>query len=86
MNNNHKEKSIEELEIQSWKKKLIGAWALTIPIAIIMYSAKLGLFMIDDRIMTVILLILAFPVIFIFGFATIKSGLKGFTNFYFNMD
>jgi hypothetical protein len=30
------EESIEELELKSWKKKLIGAWIFTIPIAIIM--------------------------------------------------
>jgi len=32
------------------------------------------------------LLILGFPVVFIFGWSTIKSGLKGFYNFYFSMD
>lgn len=85
MNHNH-EKSPEDHEIHDWKVKLIGAWLFTIPIAIFMYSAKLGLFMIDEKLMTFILLIAAFPVIFIFGFQTIKSGIKGFTNLYFNMD
>ncbi|VVB77769.1 putative copper-exporting P-type ATPase A [uncultured archaeon] len=85
MNQNHQESS-EDREIRNWKIKLIGAWALTIPLAIFMYSAKFGFFMLDEKIMTLILLILAFPVIFIFGFGTIKSGLKGFTSFYFNMD
>jgi len=52
--------SPEEAELRSWKRKLIGAWALTIPLALFMYSAKFGLFMIDDKIMTLFLLILAF--------------------------
>ena len=82
----NKEESLEDKEISSWKAKLIGAWAFTIPIAIFMYSAKFGLFMIDEKIMTLILLIIAFPVIFIFGRETIKSGIRGFTSLYFNMD
>jgi P-type Cu+ transporter len=80
------QESFEDKEIHSWKLKLIGAWALTIPIAIFMYSVKLGLFRIDEKIMTFIILLAAFPVIFIFGLQTIKSGIKGFTSFYFNMD
>jgi Cu+-exporting ATPase len=87
MNHNHSEsKGFEDKEISDWKVKLIGAWLFTIPLAIFMYSEKLGLFMIDEKIMTLVLLIAAFPVIFIFGFGTIKSGIKGFTSFYFNMD
>jgi P-type Cu+ transporter len=81
-----KNESIEEREARIYKRKLILAWTLTIPIVIIMYSGKLGLFMIDDKLMTVILLIISFPVIFILGFSTIRSGIKGFTSLYFNMD
>ena len=36
----------EDREIHDWKVKLIGAWLFTIPIAVFMYSSKLGLFMI----------------------------------------
>jgi P-type Cu+ transporter len=81
-----KNESIEERESRVYKRKLIIAWLLTIPIIIIMYSGKLGLFMIDEKIMTIILLIISFPVIFILGFSTIKSGIKGFISLYFNMD
>jgi len=84
--NNSESKGFEDKEISDWKIKLIGAWAFTIPLAIFMYSEKLGLFNIDEKIMTLVLLILAFPVIFIFGLPTIKSGIKGFTSLYFNMD
>ena len=38
------------------------------------------------NIASTIILILGFPVIFIFGFETIKGGLRGFYSFYFNMD
>lgn len=36
--------------------------------------------------MTILVLIFAFPVIFIVGFSTLKSGFRGFLSFYFNMD
>jgi Cu+-exporting ATPase len=49
-------------------------------------SRIFGLMIFSDLIMTIILLVLAFPVIFIFGWKTIKSGVRGFTSFYFNMD
>ena len=79
--------SIEDREINSWRMRLIWAWVFTIPIAILMLSERiLGMSFLEGWIMTLILLILAFPVIFIFGFETIKTGLKGFTSFYFNMD
>ena len=32
----HSDESIEDSEISDWKKRLIGAWIFTIPIAIIM--------------------------------------------------
>jgi len=85
-NHNHNE-SIEEKEIKSWKMKLIGAWLFTTPIALIMiFDLFSKITILPEEIMTFILLILVFPVIFIFGFQTIKSGIKGFTSFYFNMD
>jgi len=81
------EESIEEKEIKSWKRKLIWAWALTIPIMIIMYSGMIFKFpLVPMNLMTPILLILGFPVIFIIGYQTIRMGLRGFYTFYFNMD
>jgi len=70
-----------------WKKKLIWVWLITIPITLIMFSERLlGFGLMDMQTMTIVLLILSFPVIFIIGFNTLKGGLKGFTSFYFNMD
>ncbi len=70
-----------------WLTKLIGVWLLTIPIMFIMYSEKLiGTAIVSMDIMTPIMLILSFPIIFIFGFSTIKAGLRGFYKLYFTMD
>jgi P-type Cu+ transporter len=81
------EETIEEKEIKSWKRKLIWGWALTIPIALIMYSEILfGVAIIPMRYMAASLLILGFPVIFIIGWQTIKMGARGFYTFYFSMD
>jgi len=83
----HNEPSLEEREIKSWKRKLIWAWLITAPLILIMYSHmifKIQFFSMQT--MTIILLILGFPIIFILGWQTIRSGLKGFTTFYFTMD
>jgi hypothetical protein len=51
--------SIEELELRSWKHKLIGAWTFTIPIAFIMFSGKLfGFSLVPEWMMIPLLLIL----------------------------
>ncbi len=79
--------SFEDIEIRTWKKKLIGSWIITIPIIILMYSEMIfGVHFLSDSVMSLVILILAFPVIFVLGFSTLKSGLKGFTSLYFNMD
>ena len=81
------EESIEEKEIRSWKRKLIWAWALTIPIMIVMYSGMVfGKPLVSMEVMPIALLILGFPIIFIIGWQTIKMGARGFYTFYFNMD
>ncbi len=83
---NHEE-SIEEREMKSWKRKLIGSGVFAVPIAILMMSGRLfGIELIPEGWMVPLLLILGFPVVFIFGFDTLKGGLKGFYTFYFNMD
>jgi Cu+-exporting ATPase len=89
MEHNHSkvDESIEEKEIRSWKRKLFWAWALTIPIMIIMYSGMVfGKPIVPMNVMPIVLLIIGFPVIFILGWQTIKSGARGFYTFYFNMD
>src|SRR3989344_3299820 len=83
----HGEISLEEKEIKSWKRRVIGSIILTIPIAFLMYSnALFGIKLFSEQIINIILLILGAPVIFIFGFETIKGGLRGFYSLYFNMD
>ena len=82
-----KSKKKKESEIEKWKRKLFGVWILTIPIMIIMYLEKLiGKMIIPENLMTPMMLILSFPIIFIFGFNTVKAGLKGFVKLRFTMD
>src|SRR3990167_1598833 len=86
-NHNNSEISLEEKEIANWKKRIVGAWLFTIPVVIIMYfGALFGVELFAEQTMNIILLILGFPVIFVFGFETIKAGLRGFYSLYFNMD
>ena len=86
----HSHSSVEDMEINSWKRKLIGAWVFAIPIAIVMLLDRVFgynlLGFAGDMGMTAVFLIVAFPVVFIFGFETIKSGVRGLFTFYFNMD
>lgn len=86
-NHTVREESIEEREIRSWKRRLIGAWIFTIPIIVLMYSDMIfGAEILSEKIMPVVILVLGFPAIFIFGWQTIKAGIKGLFTFYFNMD
>ena len=74
-------------ENKKWLIKLIAVWILTIQIMVIMYSKHLfGKEIVSMKAMTPLMLILSFPIIFIFGFQTIKSGLRGFFKLYFSMD
>ncbi len=82
-----RKKNKEEREIASWKKKLIGVWAITIPIIIIMYSSEIfEVEFVPSNFMAPLMLILSFPIIFLFGYSTIKAGLKGFLKLRFTMD
>src|SRR3989338_6780183 len=86
MEHNH-DKPAEDSEITGWKRKLIWSWALTIPIAVLMLSERLfGYAFVEMPYSIILILALGFPVIFIFGWATIKSGIRGLFTFYFNMD
>lgn len=74
-------------EISEWKKKLVGVWLLTIPLILIMYSDKLfGYIFVSMNYMTPVMLVLSFPILFIFGFKTLKSGIFGFFKLRFTMD
>jgi P-type Cu+ transporter len=74
-------------ENKKWLIKLIGTWVLTTQIMVIMYSKHLfGKEIVPMNLMAPLMLILSFPIIFIFGFQTIKSGMRGFFKLYFGMD
>lgn len=81
------EKSPEDSELKSWSRKLILGWVFTIPIALLMFTERIfSIRLIPEMWMMSLSLILAFPVIFIFGQQTLRSGLRGLFTFYFNMD
>jgi len=87
MNHKHHKEKIEDAEIISWKKKLFGSWILTIPIVILMLSERIFNFPLIEMPYSIItILVIGFPVIFIFGWDTIKGGMRGLFTFYFNMD
>ena len=57
---------------------MILAWVFTIPITILMLSERIfSLELLPENIMRYVLLILAFPVIFIFGFKTASIVIQG---------
>jgi P-type Cu+ transporter len=77
----------EDYEVSMWKKKLLGVWILTGLLAIVMYSEMVfDVNLVPMEFMTPIMLILSFPIIFIFGYGTIKSGIKGIFKLRFTMD
>jgi len=83
----HEHNKAEDSEIRKWKRNLVGAWVFTFPIAVLMIFTRIfGIELMDEGWMILITLILGFPVIFIFGWHTIKYGLKGLFTFYFGMD
>lgn len=87
MNMNDNMESQEDSEITSWKRKLIWSWILTVPIILLMLSERIfGFSIIEMPYSIIVILVIAFPVLFIFGFETMRSGLKGLFTFYFNMD
>jgi P-type Cu+ transporter len=74
-------------ETHKWYRKMIGSWVFTIIIMILMYSPEItGKSLLPMGTMRYVMLILSFPIIFIFGFQTLKMGLRGLYKFYFNMD
>ncbi|MBI2632510.1 copper-translocating P-type ATPase [Candidatus Pacearchaeota archaeon] len=77
----------EDSEIRDWFRKLIGVWVFAIPIFILMILQRLfGINIFSEQVSVLLFLIFGFPVIFIFGFSTIRGGLRGLITFYFNMD
>ena len=87
MDTHHHDQPVEDDEIKGWRRKLVWSWVFTIPIAILMLSERIfGFEIIEMPYSIIVILILGFPVIFIFGWDTIKGGLRGLFTFYFNMD
>src|SRR3989304_3527497 len=87
MDGHHHDQPVEDTEIQDWKKKLFWSWVFTIPIAFLMLSERIfGFSLIEVPYSIIVILILGFPVVFIFGWDTIKGGTRGLFTFYFNMD
>jgi len=84
--NNHNKESFEEQEMRLWKRRLWGAWVFAIPIATLMVLERFFEIMLLGEITSLVILIIGFPVIFFFGWQTIRAGIKGFFTFYFSMD
>lgn len=81
------EKSIEEQEMKEWKRKMIWCWIFGVPLLIMMAVTRIfGITLFSDGIDVAIFLVLGFPIVFIFGWSTIRGGMRGFYTFYFSMD
>src|SRR3989344_5432774 len=81
------ESESEDEEIAMWRRRLSGAWVFAAPIMLLMLITRIFQIGIVNETITILLfLVLGFPVVFIFGFDTIRGGLRGFYTFYFNMD
>ncbi len=82
-----KKSNKEEDHIKREKKRLIVAWAVTIPLTIKMLGEMLGGFFLGGRDVAFIIdLIAAFPVIFIIGFPVIRATFYSIKSLSFNMD
>lgn len=87
MDEHHHDEPVEDSEIKDWMRKTLFSWIFAIPIAFFMLSERIfGLEIFIPRTTTIILLALGLPVLFIFGWSTIRGGLRGLFTFYFNMD
>lgn len=86
MEHKHNSESFEERDMRLWKIRLWGAWIFAIPIALLMILERFFAIMPFGELTPYIILVNAFPVIFFFGWPTIKSGIRGFFSFYFSMD
>jgi len=87
MDEHHHDEPVEDSEIRDWKRKMMWSWALAIPPWLLMLSERLfGFSIIEMPYSIILILVLGFPVLFVFGWSTIRGGMRGFTSFYFNMD
>ena len=74
------EEDIDLIEMQKAKKKMWIAWLFAIPIAIIslLIERVLG---VENFVIKILPLILAFPILFIVGYPTIRSAVKSIKYF-----
>ncbi|MFA4953371.1 MAG: heavy metal translocating P-type ATPase, partial [Candidatus Pacearchaeota archaeon] len=79
------EEDVELIEMQKAKKRMWIAWIFAIPIAIISLIIE-RFFGVENFFLQIIPLILAFPILFIVGYPTIRSALKSIKYLSFNMD
>lgn len=91
MDHNHltqpTESNLDDLEMRSWKRKMISSWIFAVPLMILMIFMRiLDIELFSENVSLALFLILAFPVVFIFGFETLRGGLRGLVSGYFNMD
>ena len=76
-----------DTEARNWFTRMVGSVIFAVIALVLMYFGKVfGFSLIPMSWMTPAMLILSFPIIFIFGFQTLKLGLIGLFRFYFNMD
>jgi Cu+-exporting ATPase len=80
-------KAVEDEEIVFWRQKLWGAWLFSLPILLLMIVTRIfQIEILPETVELLLTLVLGFPVVFVFGASTLKSGLRGFFTFYFTMD
>ena len=74
-------------EFYFMKRKLIWAWVFAIPLFISMILMRVfGIEFLSEKNIIIFMMTLSFPVVFIFGWDTIKAGFRGIFSLYFNMD
>ena len=80
-----KERDVEIIEMERAKKRMWLSWLFAVPIAIIGLVIE-RIFGIQNFFITILPLILAFPILFVIGYPTLKSAIKSIKYFSFNMD
>ena len=80
-----KEQDVEIIEMQKAKKRMWLSWLFAIPIAVIGLIFE-RLFELHNFFVMSLPLVLAFPILFVIGYPTLRSAVKSIKYFSFNMD
>src|SRR3989344_9682701 len=80
-----KEQDVEIIEMQKAKKRMWLSWLFAIPIAVIGLIFE-RLFELHNFFVMTLPLVLAFPILFVIGYPTLRSAVKSIKYFSFNMD